>query len=123
MSRKITPKQKDFADKYLETGNGSLAVKESYDVTTDESARAIASQNLTKPNVVEYLQSKADRAAEIIYSIAEHGESDPVRLSASKDILDRAGYGAVEKSMNVNVDVEELKQSIKDGLSKFRPNK
>lgn len=106
MARTITPKQKKFADKYIETGNGSLAVKETYDVSTDESARAIASQNLTKPNVQEYLQSKAEIAASEVFRIVQHGESDDVRLKASKDILDRAGFKAIDRSISMVVEVE-----------------
>lgn len=113
MSRKITPKQKGFVKTYLETGNGSFAAKENYDVTSDESARAIASQNLTKPNVIEYLESKASRASEIVFEIAEAGEMDNVRLSAAKDILDRAGYKAIEKSLTINVNIEEERNTLK----------
>lgn len=105
MARIITKKQKKFADKYIETGNGAQAARETYDVSTDESARAIASQNLTKPPIQEYLQSKAEIAASIVFQIAQFGESDDVKLKASKDILDRAGYKAAEKHINVNVEV------------------
>ncbi len=48
MAREATLKQKRFAKKYVETGNGSESAKAVYDVSTDESARAVASQNLTK---------------------------------------------------------------------------
>jgi len=107
MARTITKKQKDFAKSYLETGRGNLAVIEAgYEVSTDESARAIASQNLTKPNVIAYLESKAEKAAEFVYKLAESGENENVRLGASKDILDRAGFKPVEKSLNVNANVE-----------------
>lgn len=51
MAREATLKQKRFAKKYVETGNGSESAKATYDVTTDESARAVASQNLTKEPV------------------------------------------------------------------------
>ena len=103
---KLTKKQKDFAKAYLETGVGNLSVKEAkYDVSTDESARAIASQNLTKPNVIAYLESKADRAAERIVELSEQEEVLPVALGASKDILDRAGYKPIERSQSVHIQV------------------
>jgi len=53
MARTLTKKQKGFVKDYLATGNGSLAAKLNYDVSTDESARAIASQNLTKEPIQE----------------------------------------------------------------------
>lgn len=52
MARNLTKKQKGFVKDYVETGIGSLAVKKNYDVSDDATARAIASENLTKPNIV-----------------------------------------------------------------------
>lgn len=118
MARVITPKQKKFAQKYIETGNGALAARETYDVSTDESARAIASQNLTKPSVQEYLQSRAEKAAAMVYEISQHGESDDVKLKASKDILDRAGYKAVDKSIVLNI-TPEPSERIKELAKKL----
>lgn len=106
MSRKITKKQKQFADKYMETGNGTQSALATYDTTDLNTAAAISSENLTKPKVIEYLQSKAERASEIIFEIAEEGESDNVRLGASKDILDRAGFKPTEKTLNINANIE-----------------
>ena len=48
---RLTKKQKGFVKDYVKTGNGSLAVKENYDVSNDNVARVIASENLTKPNI------------------------------------------------------------------------
>lgn len=103
-TRKLTKKQKDFANEYLETGIGNLAVKKAkYKVSTDESARAIASQNLTKPNVKEYLESHAPQAAIRIKELSDQDENLPVALGASKDILDRAGYKPVEKTESLHL--------------------
>lgn len=53
----VTPKQKEFADLYVENGgNGTAAALESYDTDSYSTAAAIASENLKKPNVVEYLR-------------------------------------------------------------------
>lgn len=51
MATKLTKKQRGFVKDYVKTGIGSLAVKENYDVSTDETARAIAYENLTKPHI------------------------------------------------------------------------
>lgn len=48
---RLTKKQKGFVKDYVNTGIGSLAVKKNYDVSNDETARVIASENLTKPNI------------------------------------------------------------------------
>lgn len=121
MARKLTKKQKGFVKDYLETGNGSLAAKNNYNVSTDESARAVASQNLTKPTVMAYLELKAEKAAEFVYSLAESAENEGVRLGASKDILDRAGYKPVEKSMTLQVQMKsEPSERIKQLAEKLR---
>lgn len=56
MSRTLTKKQKGFVADYVKTGNGSLAAKNNYDVVDDLTARVIASENLTKPNIITAIQ-------------------------------------------------------------------
>lgn len=54
MARKnLTPKQEVFVDAFVETGNGTKAAQEAYPDTTYGTQRAIASENLTKPNILE----------------------------------------------------------------------
>jgi phage terminase small subunit len=53
----LTFKQKKFADKYLETGNGTQSALATYD-TNSEVARRIATENLSKPVVEDYIVSK-----------------------------------------------------------------
>lgn len=106
----LKPKQKKFADKYLETGNGTKSALEVYDVKDENSAAAIASQNLRKIKVQEYLESKAEIAASRVFELANQEENLNVALGASKDILDRAGFKPVDKSeshtVNLNFDVK-----------------
>ncbi len=97
MARKLTKKQKEFADEYLKTGNGSESAKKTYKITTDGSARAVASENLTKPNIKAYLEDKASRCAEIVYELAEKSKNDAVRLGACKDLMDRGGLKPQDK--------------------------
>lgn len=106
MSRKITKKQKEFADAYLETGNGTQSALKAYDTEDYNTAHSIASENLQKPTVQEYLASKAEAAALMIFKLSQEAEAEPVRLNASKDILDRAGFKPVEKSITLNLDAE-----------------
>ena len=80
-------------DEYLANGgNGGQAAKKIFNTTTDNSARATASEVLTKPSVRAYLEEKAHRAAEIVNELAEGSDLDTVRLNAAKDILDRTGH-------------------------------
>ena len=55
----LTPKQQIFADKYIETGNGTTAALEAYNTNQPESAKVIASNALTKFNVRNYIITEA----------------------------------------------------------------
>ena len=53
----LTIKQKIFVNKYIETkGNGTRAALEAYNTDSQDVAKNIASENLTKPNVREAIQ-------------------------------------------------------------------
>lgn len=123
MARGLTKKQRGFVHDYLKTGNGTLAALNNYDIEgkdRNNTASVIASENIAKPRIREYLESRAKRAAEIVYELAENAETEQVKLSASKDILDRAGFKAIDKSLNVNVNLDETNnertRSIADRL-------
>jgi phage terminase small subunit len=56
MSKELTPKQQRFCDEYLKDLNGTqAAIRAGY---SENTAKEIASENLTKPNIQEYLNSK-----------------------------------------------------------------
>lgn len=94
----LTPKQEGFVRDYLDTGNATEAVRRNYDITTDGSARAIGSENLTKPNIRKAIEDAAEGAFSVIVALSTGAENENVRLSASKDILDRAGFKPTEKT-------------------------
>lgn len=95
---RLTKKQKEFSDKYIETGNGTKAALEVYNTDDYNTAAAIASQNLNKLNIRAYLEEKSKDAASMVYKLSQKAKNEGVRLGASKDILDRAGFKPVEKS-------------------------
>jgi len=100
MLKKLTKKQQGFAKDYLETGNASLAVKKNYAIKNDATARSIGSENLTKPNIRAFLDNKAESAVATIYQLSQKAKNEGVRLNASKDILDRAGYSATKTKIS-----------------------
>lgn len=106
MAREATKKQKVFAKAYVETGNGTRAALMSYDTKNPDVAKSIASENLTKPNVRALIEGFAEKAAKNVQLLADTAENEAVRLNANKDVLDRAGYKPIEKTMNVNLGVE-----------------
>lgn len=119
MATKLTKKEKKFADAYLETGNGTKSVIEAnYDVKHENSAASIANQNLRKLKIQNYLADKAEDASLMIYKLSQEGEAEAIRLNASKDILDRAGFKPVEKSHAVNVNLEADVSPLIEELSK-----
>lgn len=62
MANKLTPKQAMFVIEYLKDLNGAAAaVRAGY---SEESAKEIASENLTKPNVAEAIQEQMDARSE-----------------------------------------------------------
>ena len=108
MARTLTKKEKGFANDYMETGNGTLAIKENYDVANDNVAAVMASRNLRKDKIQEYIADHAEDAEAMIYKLSQEATQEAIRLSASKDILDRAGFKPVEKTENTTVNLNIL---------------
>lgn len=115
----LTKKEKGFADDYIEHGNGTKAALEHYDTDSENVAGAIASQNLRKQKIREYLEEKSETAASVIFQLATSSENDAVRLGASKDILDRAGFKPVDKSINLNVEAEITNPHAKELAERY----
>ena len=112
MARVATKKQRKFAKEYVESGNGTQAALKAYDTESKDTAKSIASENLTKPNVRELIDGYAAKAIKGIQTLAETAENESVRLKANIDQADRAGYVAVAKNLNMNVEVDAF--SAKD---------
>lgn len=55
--RKLSLKQREFISKYLKNqGNGQKTALEVYNTTDENTARVIASENLTKPNIISAME-------------------------------------------------------------------
>lgn len=97
MARQLTRKQKIFTDHYLKTGNGVQSAVRAYK-TDYKTAAVIASENLTKPKIIEYLIDNAKEASDTVLELMRDKEvRAEVRLNAAKDVLDRAGYKPVDR--------------------------
>jgi phage terminase small subunit len=73
MSDKLTPKQKAFADYYIETGNATeAAIKAGYSKKT---ARVIGQENLLKPAIKAYIEERMN-------------EKDKKRIASQDEILE-----------------------------------
>jgi phage terminase small subunit len=95
---RLKPKQKKFAEKYLEIGVAGKAAEEVYDVKNNATARSIGSENLTKPNIIEYLEGKQPKYINKMEFLSEGAKNEGVQFQATKDLLDRSGLKPIEKS-------------------------
>ncbi|MCG0783175.1 terminase small subunit [Lactiplantibacillus plantarum] len=117
MKRKLTPKQQRFADEYIKSGNAADAARKAG--YSNQTARTVGQQNLTKLDIKKYIDERmaeiaskrimdATEAVELLTSIArgetketvyigtadgvyeKHKEADlKTRISATKEILKR----------------------------------
>ena len=94
----LRPKQKKFADEYLRTWNWTKSALATYNTTDYNTAHAIASENLQKPTIREYIESISADAMKRINKLSIEAKNENVRYTANKDIVDRAGYKPTEKT-------------------------
>jgi len=121
MSRKLTKKQKGFVKDYLATGNGGLAASKNYNVSTDESARAIASQNLMKKPIINAVEEAFPDSE--LFKLHREGLYDE-DLYIRHKYLDTSyklkGSYAPEKSVSLNIEVPVGKQRVAtDAVARF----
>lgn len=109
--KEMTTKAKETIDEYLETGDLTQAVRNNYDTVSSSTVSAIASKLRESPTVREYLETASRPAVETIFNLSQNAEAEAVKLNASKDILDRAGYKPVEKVQSVSL---EIKGDVED---------
>lgn len=87
MADKLTVKQTKFVKAYVANdGNGQEAAKAAYNVANNNSARQIASETLTKPNVKEAIDS----------ALAKHNITIDAAIKPIKDGLEatrQIGFG------------------------------
>ena len=55
--KKLSLKQKRFADEYIATGNGTQSALKSYETLDHNTANAIAVENLQKPIIQDYISN------------------------------------------------------------------
>lgn len=111
MARALTKKQRKFVNGYADGKPGNLAVIEAgYEVTTDESARAIASQNLTKENIQKALTElgfDSNNAKRVVAKILnDETEESITRLRAAEAVFKVQGDHAPEKVVYLNVEAK-----------------
>lgn len=111
--KKLTPKQEAFTEEYLANGfNGVQAAKEAGYSGDDATLRAIASENLTKPNIASRVRARLDglhaNADEVLNLLADHLRAD---LADFKGCFDDEGRLDLDKAKESGVSrlVKKLK--------------
>lgn len=113
----LTPKQKAFADYYIQTGNATEAARKAG--YSEQSARQIGTENLSKPSISEYIadnvkpkeESRIATAEEVMqfFSDVMNGKvkdqfgldaSLSDRLNAGKELMKR--HAVADASKNVD---------------------
>lgn len=92
MDKKLTPKQRAFADYYIETGNATeAAIKAGYSKKT---AKETGYENLTKPHIKQYIEeriksvdeariAKGDEVLQYLTKVMRGQEKDQFGLDAT----------------------------------------
>lgn len=108
MSRELTKKQHGFVQKFAETGNATLAVKESYDLSDkndDNTAAVMGSELLSLPKIQKALHAmgfNAQNADRIVAEIMNDETNEPKdRLKAAELVYRKFGEFAPEKHLIV----------------------
>lgn len=118
----LTPRQRLFCENYHENSNATQsAIKAGYG---EAGAGSEGSRLLKNPKIKDYLDELAkerrervqsrlsamsEKAAEAIYNLAMTAESENVRATLLKDLMDRGGFkptDRVEQKSDVNAKIE-----------------
>lgn len=116
MSNELTPKQKKFADNYIESGNATQsAIKAGYSRKT---AKSVGSENLTKPDIKSYIEKKmkeveshkimdAKEAMELLTRIARGEERETVVVGTAD------GLASTTKEADLKTRINATKELLK----------
>jgi phage terminase small subunit len=120
----LTERQTRFLEAYACHGIAAKAARETGYSDKSEAAKVTAHRVLKKPEAQEYLHNlllkalstHAPYAVKVIRDLAEHAESEAVKLQACKELLDRAGFTLAQKHEIIVTDqrsTEEIEASIR----------
>ena len=107
--KKLTIKQKKFADEYIKTGNATQsAINAGYSKKT---ARFTGAENLTKPNIKTYIDERMKKLEE--EAIADQSE---ILKYLTRIIRDEEREEVLVNVGNFEQERQEIKRSAKDKI-------
>lgn len=108
MSKRLTPKQAKFVKGLAAGKSGTQAALEAYDTTDPNTAKVIASENLTKPNVRDAIENAMmklnltpERALKPIDDALKHDDLD-MRLKGTDRWLKLIPKDKGDTNINLN---------------------
>lgn len=130
---KLTPKQRAFADYYIETGNATeAAIKAKYSKNT---AAVIGTENLRKPNIKKYIDEKleelssnriadAEEIMEYLTKVLRKEEVEPVISQEQKPVIGedgkKKGYETVTKVIDVAPSIKDRNKAAEQLGKRYR---
>ena len=84
-------------------------------ITNLNTANIKGGRMMRQEKIREMLDDASEGAVTRVVSLSKHARNEKVKLDANKDILDRAGYKAVDVSKSINLDI---KMDISDPKAK-----
>lgn len=116
---KLTLKQKAFADNYIISGNATeAAIKAGY---SENSAKVIGAQNLTKLNILEYIKQRTapseqkriasgDEVLQFFTRVMNGEEKDAFGLDASLDTKIKAAVELAKRTCDIKDSKEDAEK-------------
>lgn len=116
MARKLTPKQQRFADEYIKSGNAADAARKAG--YSKRSARSVGQENLTKPDIKQYIDEQmaeiaskrimdATEAVELLTRIARGEEKETVISSTPEGVYES------QKEADLKTRISAVKEILK----------
>lgn len=116
MVRKLTPKQQRFADEYIKSGNAADAARKAG--YSKRSARSVGQENLTKPDIKQYIDEQmaeiasrrimdATEAVELLTRIARGEEKETVISSTPEGVYES------QKEADLKTRISAVKEILK----------
>ncbi len=120
---KLTPKQKLFADYYIENPNATEAAKKAG--YSEKTARAIGTENLSKPNILQYIDERMSEKSEKL--VAKQDEilsylTSIMRGEQKEQVLRGIGEGA-QRIDDMDVSAKDRLKAAEMLLKRFPINK
>lgn len=109
----MTDKQKIFCEKYIQCWNATEAARQAGYKGSDDTLRAIASENLTKPNVREYINERMDQVSmstnEILHRLTEWGRGTVEPFLTHDDFSEALSVNTDEAKKAIGL-IKKIKQ-------------